>query len=350
VGRLLLASGETIYIAGGAVVRGSILADGAEDARVLGRGVLDGSDEAKVSGPMIELRNCRNVRVEGVVILNNRGWTVIPRHSRQVAFDNIKMIAWNNNSDGVDIVGSRDVTIRASFFRNNDDCIPIKAAAEGDDAAPPPLERRGPSHHDVERVTVSECVFWKARGGNAFEIGFELRTTSIRNIALRNSDIIHVEGGAAFSIHNGDWAEVSDIEFENVRVEDAADELIDIFVGLSIYSADAPREYHRSNPNRKPVPAELRAPETGTHSGQWIRFQGEAAAPYRAGRGRVRNVRFLNIQVTGPRPKVSRVIGYSEESPVENVLIRGLTIGGVKVRKPEDGAFVVRNARNVRFE
>ncbi len=350
VGRLRLASGETIYIAGGAVVRGTILADGAEGARILGRGVLDGSDETKAEGAMIELRRCRDVRVEGIVILNNRGWTVIPRHSSNVTFDNIKMIAWNNNSDGIDIVGSKDVTIRSSFFRNNDDCIPIKAAAEGSDAAPPPPESRGPSKYDVENVLVSECVFWKAQGGNAFEIGFELRTNSIRKVVLRNSDIIHVEGGAAFSIHNGDWADVSEIEFENIRVEDAQDELIDIFIGLSIYSADAPREYHRSNPQRKPLPAAMREPDTGTHAGQWIRLSEAGTEQHRANRGRVRNVRFLNIQVTGPRPKISRVIGYDARNPVENVLIRGLTIGGVPVRTAQDGGFVIRNANAVRFE
>jgi hypothetical protein len=350
VGRLDLASGETIYIAGGAVVRGTILAEDAEGARIRGRGVLDGSDETKAEGPMIELRRCRDVRVEGIVILNNRGWTVIPRHSRGVVFDNIKMIAWNNNSDGIDVVGSRDVVIRSSFFRNNDDSIPIKAAAEGSDAAPPPPESRGPSKQDVENVLASECVFWKAAGGNAFEIGFELRTTSIRNVVLRNSDIIHVEGGAAFSIHNGDWAEVSDIEFDDIRVEDAPDELIDVFVGLSIYSADAPREHHRANPQRKPLPPEMREPETGTHAGQWIRLSGAAHDEHRANRGRVRNVRFLNIRVTGPRPRVSRLVGYDSEYPVENVLIRNLTIGGEPVRRPEDAAFVVRNARNIRFE
>jgi hypothetical protein len=350
VGRLRLATGQSVYIAGGAVVRGTIVAESAEKVRIHGHGVLDGSDESKAQGAMIELRQCRDARVEGIVILNNRGWTVIPRHSRNVAFDNIKMIAWNNNSDGIDIVGSTDVTIRASFFRNNDDCIPIKAAAEGSDLAPPAAERRRSTPYDVENVLATQCVFWKAAGGNAFEIGFELRTNTIRHVALRDSDIIHVQGGAAFSIHNGDWADVSDIEFNNVRVEDAPDELIDIFVGLSIYSGDAPREYHRSNPKRKAVPPELRIPDTGTHAGQWIRFPGAEQEKYRSNRGRVRNVRFVDIQVTGPRPKVARIVGYSSENPVEDVLIRGLTIGGVPVRRAEDGLFVIRHAKNVRFE
>ena len=350
VGRLQLASNESIYIAGGAVVRGTILAENAENVSIRGRGVLDGSDETKATGPMIELRQCKGARVEGIVILNNRGWTVIPRHSQNITFDNIKMIAWNNNSDGIDIVGSKDVTIRASFFRNNDDCIPIKAAGEGSDSAPPPPERRAGSHYDVENVLASECVFWKAQGGNAFEIGFELRTSVIRNIVLRNSDIIHVQGGAAFSIHNGDWADVSDIEFDNIRVEDARDELIDIFIGLSIYSGDAPREYHRSNPQRKPVPAAMREPDTGTHAGQWIRLPAAEAAQHSANRGRVRNIRFLNIQVTGPRPTVSRLIGYDAEHPVENVLIRNLTIDGVPIHNAQEGNFLVRNAKNVRFE
>jgi hypothetical protein len=339
VGRLQLMSGESVYIAGGAVVRGTILTDGAENVRIHGRGVLDGSDETKAAGAMIELRRSRNVRVEGIVILNNRNWTVIPRSSRNVTFDNIKMIAWNNNSDGIDIVGSKDVTIRSSFFRNNDDCIPIKAT-------PPAVESRGSSQYDVENVLVSECVLW-AQGGNAFEIGFELRTKSVRHVVLRNSDLIHVRGGAAFSIHNGDWADVSDIEINDVRVEDAPDELIDIFIGLSIYSADAPREYSRVNPSRKPVPPELREPGTGIHAAQWIRLPGVENG---VNRGRVRDVRFLNIQVTSPCPTIARLAGYDAGHPVENVLIEGLTIGGAAVRTAEGERFIIRNAKNIRFK
>ena len=109
VGRLSLQNNETVYIAGGAVVRGAILADGVSNAKVLGRGILDGGDETKVPWSLVETRNARNIQVEGIVILNDRGWTVVPRHSEHIQFLNIKMIAWNNNSDGIDVVGSKRV-------------------------------------------------------------------------------------------------------------------------------------------------------------------------------------------------------------------------------------------------
>ena len=69
-----------------------------------------------------------------------------------------------------------------------------------------------------------------------------------------------------------------------------------------------------------PKPVRTRASGSG--------LSGAAHDEHRANRGRVRNVRFLNIRVTGPRPRVSRLVGYDSEYPVENVLIRNLTVGG----------------------
>ena len=81
--------------------------------------------------------------------------------------------------------------IRNCFIRTKDDCIAIKST--GDEL------RRG-----TRNIDVADCVFWNAEWGNALEIGFELRTDEIRDIVFEDCDVIHVEDGAVFSIHNGD--------------------------------------------------------------------------------------------------------------------------------------------------
>ena len=66
-GYIALKDNETVYIAAGAVVYGSIRASGVHNIRVTGRGILDGEFKFK---QMVLIENCQNVRFEGVIIRN----------------------------------------------------------------------------------------------------------------------------------------------------------------------------------------------------------------------------------------------------------------------------------------
>ena len=148
-------------------------------------------------------------------------------------------------------------------------------------------------------------MFWNAEWGNALEIGFELLTPHVRNIVWRDCDIIRVETGAVFSIHNGDSAAVEDVRFENIRVEDARDKLVDFRVGLSIYSQDCPDRYHRRNPKRK-----------ATGAGQWVPWEkmtDEEQAVARQNRGAIRNVRLSDIQLLEKVPPRSFIVNSGGE-------------------------------------
>jgi hypothetical protein len=336
VGTINLKDNETIYIAGGAVVVGSINGENVRNARVIARGILDGSDEDEVKAPLVNMRNCENIEIEGLTILNNRGWTVVPNQCQNIRFINMKQIAWNNNSDGIDICGCQDVTIDGCFLRNNDDCIPIKA-------------NRRNENNDVSDVKVINSVFWNANGGNALEIGFELRTDSIKDIFWKNCDIIHVENGAVFSVHNGDRAIVENIIFEDIWIEDAQDELIDLCIGLSIYSEDVPWEYSRSNPERRRIPDEFKAQPGTNNAGVWLKLSREEMEKRIANRGQIRNIHFRNIHVTGNHFPTSIIQGYDNQHPVENITIEGLWIHSRQILDPEDGHFHIEKAKNIEF-
>ena len=192
-------------------------------------------------------------------------------------------MCWRNGSDGIDLVGTSDAVIDGCFLRNNDDNVVIKTWG-GRDKYPRTAEK-GP---DVRNIKVLNSVIWNMAWGNALEIGFELRADRVGDILFRNCDVIHVERGATFSIHNGDDATVENVRFEDIRVEDSRHKLIDLAVFFSRYSADGPEdpeEYKRLYMN-------------GAWDGVLKVAAGDSAAhaPFR---GRIRNVVFKDIAVVG---------------------------------------------------
>jgi hypothetical protein len=196
-------------------------------------------------------------------------------------------------------------------------------------------------------IEITNCVLWNDSGGQGFEIGFELRVDTIRGITFRDSDIIHVMGGGAFTIHNGDRARIEDLLIENVRVENT-DRLLDFHVGLSIYSDDCPPEYRRSNPQRKTVPAAHR-PARANNPYQWY-VPAEADLPrYESNRGLVRNVVVRNVTVA-KRPRSASILnGYSETLPIEGIRIEGLVIDGKPASTAEEAEIHLHHVRDISF-
>jgi len=329
-GEIKLVSGETIYIAGGAIVRGRIRAEGAENVRIIGRGILDGSGR-DYKTQMVKLSGCSNVEVSGIIVFNSFGWTLVPVKSDNVRFTNIKVVGWRDNDDGVDIVGCTNLSIENCFLRTKDDCIAVKAS-------PGYFEEGESGLRNVRDVRVIDSVFWNAEWGNAMEIGFELQTKKISDVLFKNCDIIHVERGGTFTIHNGDFATVENIRFEDIRVEDSQDKLIELRVGLSIYSKDCPWELHRQNPQRKRNPL-----------GQWVRPEPEKEQEFAAQRGHIRNIHFKNIAISGQKLPKSYLIGYNAAHSVENVVIENLKFNGSRILDAEAGNFTIETAKKVKF-
>lgn len=329
-GEIKVKSGQTVYIPGGTIVRGRIRADGAKNVRVIGRGILDGSHR-DYKTQMVKLSGCSDVELNGIIVLNSYGWTLVPVKSDNVTFKNIKVIGWRDNDDGVDIVGCKNLTIDGCFLRTKDDCIAVKAS-------PGYFEEGESGLRNVEKVRVINTVLWNAEWGNAMEIGFELQTRKISDILFRNCDIIHVERGGTFTIHNGDFATVEDIRFEDIRVEDSRDKLIEFRVGLSIYSDDCPWELHRKNPQRKRSPL-----------GQWVPVEGQKQKDFAAKRGHIRNAYFKDITVTGSKLPKSYLIGYDDMHGVENVRIENLRFNGERILNAQDGNFTIEKASNIVF-
>lgn len=329
-GEIDLKNNETLFIQGGAIVKGTVKSENSERIKILGYGMLDPGDR---ENRMITLTDCRNVEMEGLLIYNSRSWTIVPINCDEVSIKNIKQINWDTGSDGIDLVGSRNVVIDDCFLKNNDDCVVIKSFFPKNKYANAVLSGR-----NVYNILVNKTTIWNMSWGNGFEIGFELRCDEVRDITFRDCDIIHVERGAAISIHNGDFATVKNVRYDDIRIEDARHKLIDLAIFLSQYSLDRPaNEQERKSRYMR-----------GAWDGVLGVYKGEEDK-YRVNRGYIRNITFNNIKVIGGKFPYSIISGYGFDHIVEDITFRDLYILGKKVGNPEEGHFFIEKAKNVLF-
>lgn len=330
-GIIKLKSGQTVYIEGGAVVEGIIHAENASDIKIMGRGILDGTTNNEIRGEsryrFIHLQNCKNITIEGIVLEDSHSWQIVPINCDHITIRNIKILSDNGSDDGIDIVRSRDVRIENCFIRTKDDCIAIKTIYDY------------PTDINSANIEVTGCVFWNAAWGNGLEIGFELRSDFVRDVTFTDCDVIHVEDGAVFSIHNGDQSVVENIRFENIRVEDARQKLFDVAIFLSQYSVDRPSD-----------------PQERTQrylNGAWdgvLSVTSENRAYHSQYRGYIRDVIFKDIYVTDGLLPFSIFCGFDEQHQVENITIDNLVVHGKKITTLEEAKVYQEFTKNLQIK
>ncbi len=274
-GRIDVAGGQTVYLAGGAVVKGAIVARGS-NIRIAGRGILDGSDYEWRKGPYgvtIGIQGT-NVTVEGITIRGSSHWTIVPRDSRHVTVRNVKLCNSRvQNDDGINPCNSQDVLITDCFIRSDDDCVALKG-----------LSLDSPNNN-VERITVEKCTLWCDRA-RIFLLGHESRAAFMRDVTLRDLDIIHFSM-TPFLLEPGEDMRLENITVENVRIHgEGQAELIRLKPVVNQYM-------------RKKVP------------------------------GFIRNVRFKDVQLTGrPGPYRIQLAGADAVHDVRAVSFQNVSILG----------------------
>jgi polygalacturonase len=294
-GYLTLSDNETVYIAAGAIVYGGIRAKGARNIRVMGRGILDANYEFS---RMVLVDNSSDVRFEGITLRHSRSWTVTVTRCENVLFRDVKVFGFGNSSDGINPLGSSRVAIERCFLRCTDDCIAVKA----------PQPDMVVDDLRVERNTMMGFAFT-----DGFTIGFETNGPSIRNVVVRDCDILMARGGSRVDGHSGfsivcdGPAVISDILFEDIRVERAEIKLFELIITDGTkYQVDPPG--HIRNVRVRNV--------SWAHEGP-ISLQGFSAE------NQIEGVTFENCRVAGQplaavRDRVLRIGPFVEGVTVTN--------------------------------
>jgi len=304
-GLFMVPSNKTIYLAGGAVIVGSLICEHVENVQIRGRGIIYLRDIEKTTyWRSVQIDFSRNITVEDIISIDPPHYSIHLGQSENVHIRNFKSFSTRGWCDGIDMMSCRNVNIEDVFLRTSDDCIAIYGS-------------RGNFKGDTRNVRVSGAVLW-ADVAHPIMIGVhgdhEGDGDVIENISFHNIDILeHHEPQDGYwgcmAINAGDKNTVRHVTFCDIRVEQfELGRLIDIRVFWN----------ERYNP----------------HPGN-----------------RVEHIYFENISFQGDCPNPSVIAGYDAERTVSHVHFRNLQLNGRVVTSAEAGQFICNEYQNnVTFE
>lgn len=340
VGKIVLKSGDRVYLDKDAVVYGSFYAKDASDIRIYGYGILDGGWEERKSmhcyedytNGCVKFYGCSDISVEGVVLRNSAIWVVNLFDCEDIALQNVKIVGhYRYNTDGVDIVNSRRVRIENCFIRSFDDAITLKGILQYKEKC-------------VEDILVENTVCW-CGWGRTLEIGLETVAPAYRRICFRNCDLIH-NSAAALDIQAGDYAEISDLTFEDIRVEYQPYTLPEII--------DNPPGKPYSGYGKRHVPLLFNAenPEYFINDENYRKYDEELKKTRVGKTGALKGCKLIRVSAVGDAGGDTPAlrVQFSGEFRTEAILVKDLSVFGKKVYSAGDCRTEGEDAGLLRFE
>jgi polygalacturonase len=165
--------------------------------------------------PFIQPIRCKNVKIEGVTIVNSPFWTVNPEFCENVTVHGITI---NNppspNTDGINPESCKYVHISDCHISVGDDCITIKSGRD--------LQARNIGV-PCENITITNCTMLAGHGGVV--IGSEM-SGSVRNVVISNCVFDGTDRGIRLKSTRGRGGVVENIRVSNIVMRDIQREAI----------------------------------------------------------------------------------------------------------------------------
>ncbi|MFJ2977582.1 hypothetical protein ACIPEP_01870 [Curtobacterium sp. NPDC087082] len=202
-------SGQTVYLAPGALVHGRIDGDGVTGVHVLGRGILDaGSDTSRTDKTMaIRFHDSSDITVSGIGVRNAQWWQTLYIRSSGIHVSWLNLMGTLINNDGIDTDGVQDMTVEHNFVMSGDDGFGWHALDAATNGEP---ETRG--------LHATDTTFWNVTGGNPVRFGSSMETEVFTDVSITQSYVLRAKE-VALKFDVQDWATVSDVTVDGFHVE-----------------------------------------------------------------------------------------------------------------------------------
>ena len=155
--------------------------------------------------PFIQPIRCKDVKIEGVKIINSPFWTINPEFCDNVT---VKGITIHNvpspNTDGINPESCKNVHISDCHISVGDDCITIKSGRDTQG------RRLGVP---CENITITNCTMLSGHGGVV--IGSEM-SGSVRKVTISNCVFDGTDRGIRIKSTRGRGGVVEDIRVSNI--------------------------------------------------------------------------------------------------------------------------------------
>lgn len=272
-------SNTTIYLEGGSYFNSTFAINDAHDVSILGRGIA--RPQRGYLGAQV-LRS-HNVSIDGMIVN-----TCPVGSSHDVYLHDVRSISHPGWGDGLNVFASHHITYNRVFCRNSDDCTTVYATRKGFTGSSHDILM----HNSTLWADVAHPIFVGLHGRPAEDSTYTNRPElcdSCYNITYRNIDILgqcelQTDYQGCLAINCGDNNIVSNVLFENIRIED-------IWQGSLINMRVCFNSKYCATP----------------------------------GRG-IKDVTFRGIRYHGRQPNLSIFTGYDEDRRIEGVRFESLRI------------------------
>ncbi|MFF0269960.1 putative Ig domain-containing protein [Kribbella sp. NPDC004536] len=275
-GKVVVPSGKTVYLAGGAVLKAPVLFQGVSGAKLLGPGMM----WSLYSGSTIYVENSQDIVIDGV---KSMGLNITVGQSQDVAIRNFSVFRAVTWGDGIDLFCSKNVVVDGAFIRTSDDCVAV-------------YNHRWNYYGDSTNIVIQNSTLWAdvAHPINVGTHGNSDNNETIDQLTITNIDVLdhrepQLDYQGCIALNPGDGNLIKNVRIEDVRVEDIRwGQLINMRVMFN-------KSYNTS-----------------------------------VGRG-IDTVYVKNLSYHGARAASSVMVGYDEDRLIQNVTFENLTVNGVLI-------------------
>lgn len=293
---LRVGSNTSLYLAPGALLRGSIEVTKAHNVVIRGHGAIDPSPFVQPgTRSTIYVRNSSDISIRDVTILDGEDGAINITNSKHIVIDGVGEINSDRYSDGIDVFASSQLVVNRVFLRTSDDSMNISASNPWG------------AHGSTRNVTVRNSSLW-ADVAHPVLIGVHGNPNGrdkVERIVFQNIDVLEQDEAnplyqGALAVDAGDRVEVENVRFQNIRIAD--------FTRGTLFDV---RVFKNDSYNKA------------------------------AGDG-IKGVLFRNVSYTGVGSiPTSHISGYGIGRTVNNVVFENLRHNGVLVLSPQAGNITV---------
>jgi polygalacturonase len=178
-----------------------------DDPRQMKRGFL--------RPPFIQPMYCKNIRIDGITIVNSPFWTVNPEFCENVVINAVTIYnPPSPNTDGINPESCKDVRISNCYISVGDDCITIKSGKD--------LPGRTKATA-AENYTITNCTMLRGHGGVV--IGSEM-SGGVKKITISNCIFDGTDRGIRLKTARGRGGIVEEIRVDNIIMKNIRDQAI----------------------------------------------------------------------------------------------------------------------------
>ncbi len=236
--------------------------------------------------PLLEMNNCRDVRLDGFVVQNSPFWNTHLTYCTNVTVHDVTFRNPNGapNGDGLDLDSCNGVRVSNCCFDTNDDCLALKSGMNDDG------HRVG---KPTENVTITNCTMLRGHGGVV--MGSD-GAGGVRRVTVSNCIFIGSDRGIRLKSNRGRYSVFQDIRFENIIMQNVMCPIV-----MNLYYTCGATEYTRemiADPGEREI----------LTSTPWIK-----------------NIHIANVTSRGHSAAAGVMLGLPER-PIENVTLDNVEI------------------------